>query len=797
MLRNHLKIARRNLWRHRGQFSLSAFSLFLGVTAFIIIIGYVQPLWMFDGFHSRAKSIVRLNTIVKLPEQTNEYAATSFVLGSDLSAYFPQIKSMVRLRTMPISLTIGDQVLDEGLTTFVDSTFLEVFSFPVIRGEASKVLDRPDGIVLSWAMAEKYFPNGDAVGQLIEATIFNESKTLVVTGVVENVPSNSSIQFDCLAPIALIADGYRTGYASLVPGHFTFFEMQDPAAIAQVSRALPAFVSERFPTQLREVIHLELQPLRTLYGRGNYQFDLGRKGNHSTLVGLALLGLVAMLVAVLNHINLMTTLGIRRSKEIAVRKVLGSSQMGIVMQYLMEGLLLSMAVIFMAGLMVLVLGSYLTAEFEMDLALSYLKGPLFWGRLFFTGLILTFLTSLYPAFFANRTPPVLSIKRKISNASTRFDLRKFLIPFQFASTIFFLGLAWVVIAQLNFVQQMDLGFNQQGVIEINVGDPMLTDRLTEIKQGLRSLASVEVVTASTSGINGAHAQATLICTQDSHSVQRLTDINYVDPGFLETYGVAILTGRDLSEEVPSDVGNALIINEAAAEAFGFEKSKYSVGQKMQKIARDTTSVTVIGVVQDYHSQSLYEDIEPLVWQMLPTAHQNILAVRLRASAAAAIPQVKEKWESLVSEVPFEFEFLDESIANSYQTDRQLSTFINIVSGILLFISCAGLYGMTLFVVEQRKSELGIRKILGASIQQLLIELNHQNLYFIVIAFVIAAPLSYYAAQQWLAQFSYRIPLTVIPFFGTLMICLTLVITSVASVTIKTARAHPIDAIREE
>lgn len=796
MFSHQLKLALRSMRRHLPSYIISSGGLLIGSTVFMLLICYVYPFLTFDQHFAHHERIARLNTLIQTPEQSNKYAASSYPIGPDIARYYPEIESQVRVRSMAADIEYENQPLEESFTLFADSNFFEVFDHQLLAGSLDDFRRDPLSIVITKEIAQKYFKDTDPLGKFLQIPQLGDNENLQIKAIVENPRENSSIQFTTVAHIRHMASGFGPTYASLGPGLSTFFLLHEGSSIQQLSDRLDAFRNNQVPEGLKDVMRFELQPIDQLHFSTEYLFDFGRKGSYGTLVGLLALGFLTLLIAVINYVNISTALGIKRAKDIAVRKVLGSSKNDIARLYFFEVTFTIILVILLAlGISFHSLGK-ISDWIDFDLITSSIPFQKVLLLFPFLLLVLILLAGSYPAFYLSKIKPVDLFKKEFKLYGNTWDLKKILTSFQFAITICFLLGATIIYDQLNFLKNRDLGFDQDQVLIVNTQVREIWDRITEIKSTIDQLPATVSSSISMSGIQGQHTQANFSLPDDTSDIALLMELNHVDFDFIKTYGSELLAGRTFSEEIPNDVEGSFIINEAAAEELGYSANTDILERRIMKTTRDTSYGKIIGVIADYHAHSLHQSISPMVWQIVPEGFKNVYAIRFSGPVQTALRQYEDAWNAM-GLGSFTYQFLDEQVAEQYGNERQLSTFISVVSLILIIISSSGLYGMMLFYIEEKKSEIGIRKILGASVEHLIFQLNKQHILLMCIGFIIGLPTAIYFTNKWLSEFAYHISPSWYHVAFALLICILIAFASISWLTWNATHQEPAEVLREE
>lgn len=796
MFSHQLKLALRSMRRHLPSYIISTGGLLLGCTVFMLLACYVYPFLTFDQHFKQHERIARLNTLIQTPEQSNQYAASSFPIGPDIARYYPEIKSQVRIRSMATDIEYDNQPLDESFTLFADSNFFEVFDHRVLAGSLDDFRKDPLSIVITEEIAQKYFKDINPLGQFFQIPQLGDNENLQIKAIVENPRENSSMQFTTVAHIRQMASGFGPTYASLAPGLSTFFLLHEGLSIQEVSDRLEAFRNSQVPEGLKDVMQFELQPIDQLHFSNDYLFDIGRKGSYGTLVGLLSLGFLTLLIAVINYVNISTALGIKRAKDIAVRKVLGSSKNDIARLYFFEATItLSIVILLALSITFYSLGK-VSEWIEFDLVVGSIPFQKILYIFSFLLLSLIVLTASYPAFYLSKIRPVDLFKKEFKLYGSTWDLKKILTSFQFAITICFMLGATIIYDQLNFLKNRDLGFDQDQVLIVNTQGNEIWDRITEIKSTIDQLPATISSSVSMSGIQGQHTQANFSLPDDTTDFALLMEINHVDFDFIKTYGSELLAGRPFSQDVPNDVEGSFIINEAAAEELGYNANTDILEKRLMKTTRDTSYGQIIGVIANYHAHSLHQAISPMVWQVVPEGFKNVYAIRFSGPVKTALRQYEDAWNTM-SLGAFDYQFLDEQVSEQYRNERQLSTFISVVSLILIIISSSGLYGMMLFYIEEKKTEIGIRKILGAGVEHLIFQLNRQHILLMSIGFVIGIPTALFFSNKWLTDFAYHVAPSWYHVVFALVTCIFVSFASISWLTWSATHREPAEVLREE
>ncbi|WP_020404045.1 ABC transporter permease [Gracilimonas tropica] len=783
MLRNYLKIAFRHLAKNKSYTFINTLGLGVGLAACIIIGLWVNYELSYDDYHQNSDQIYRV--------LNGDVAAIPPTLAPALKSDYPDLaENVVRYWPVksPSDIIYEDKQFAERNITFTDPEIFDVFTHPLVMGDKKTALSSSHRIVISESMAEKYFGAENPLGK----TMNMWGQDLEVSGIFEDVPLNSHHRFDFLVPIDLL----QTFMGNMMQnwtwsGFYTYIKLPEKVEPAQVETAIASifdkYSEEDFPAP-------QLQPLNDIYFEPAEK-DIASTGNFSYVIILATIAIVVLVVACINFMNLSTAYSTMRKKEVGMRKTLGAQRNQLIGQFLGEAILLSLMGLSVALILVEVslpffsnfTGSPLTMPYEH----SWVTILGFAGFALFVG---TFSGS-YPAFFLSRFKPMSALKQSDRTASSGGGLRKGLVVFQFAISIFLIVAALTVYSQINFMQEKDLGFNEEKVIITGA------ENYQNMKAELEKMPEVQQVSAA-QGVPGQRFPFYPIQTNemapDSLPTMRTLRVN---PGFIETLGMKMAMGRSFEEQIPTDATQAFVINQAAANYLGWDDP---VGKEISwyNFSEDGSSFEVakqgevIGVVDDFNYASLHNPVEPLIMHV--SQDINMAIVRLNAgSDQQTLAKIRETWNSVTPGSYFWYYFLDDELDRQYGAEQKLGQVFGGLTLLALFIACLGLLGLTTYSTQQRTKEIGIRKVMGAGVKQILVLLNTEVLKMIGIALIIAIPIAWYAMNQWLTEFAYRIEIGFGIFIFAGASALVIALLTVSWQSIKAAVANPIDSLRSE
>lgn len=788
MLKNYFKIALRNIIRHKAFSILNITGLAIGMACSILILLWVQNELSYDRFHANADQLYRLT------DNVGDFAAAVSPAGmaAGLQSEMPKIKTTVRMSKPYTSLLeTGTSKFEEKRVFYVDSNFLQVFSFPLIKGNPATALQRPDGILITEDMAKKYFGNTEAMGRIIRK---DNSSNAIVTGILANTPSNSHLQFDFILPMSSIAtmdnDLKNSVWENFNYYTYIQFNKNIHPFSADISK-LEAHIKQIYKKHLPDVkIDFHLQPLTSIHLHSDLQIDLPGKGNIQYVNIFFAVALFILAVACINFMNLATARSGRRAKEVGLRKVAGAGRHQLILQFLGESLVISFLSLLIAiGIVWLLLPAFNQLAGK-KLAIHLLNGNLVIS-LFAIALITGIISGSYPALFLSGFKPVAVLKGKMRLGIGNLIFRNGLVVAQFVVSIILLVGTAVVYMQLNFIKNKNLGFEKGNLLYI----PMTGD-IWGKQQALKTALQQNTLTSDFSVISD--LPTNLITGtidvewegRDPKSQIVIPNID-VDENFPHVFGMKMLNGRSFSNEFKSDSTN-FVVNEKAVHLMGMNISN-AIGKTL---SFGSKKGTIIGVVNDFNFKPLQYVIDPLVLRL--NTDGGIVVVRtLPGNTEATIKALDKIFSNLNPAYPFTYNFLDKDLDNLYRGEQQMGSIFNLFAILAIFISSLGLYGLSAFMAEQRTKEIGVRKVLGASFFSIVYLLSRNFTKLILIAVAIAVPVSWLAIDNWLKGFAYRIDISWVIFLAASIVALLIALFTVSYESIKAAVANPVKSLRSE
>ena len=784
---SYFKIAWRNLFRQKAFSFINIFGLAIGMACSILILFWVQDELSYDRFHAHADQLYRITT--STPDI--KAAVSAAPMGAALQAEMPEVKNTVRLSSSTNLFSVGERKFEEKRVFFADATFLKLFSFPLRQGNPKTALQRPDGILITEAMAQKYFGKAEALGQIIRK---DNQDNFTVTGILANVPANSHLQVDFILPISFIARTDRDLKENRW-GNFNFYTyvqlhanaVSSPQAFQKLNQRVNQFFQKNYD---KLKIDFQLQPVTSIHLHSDLLRGIPGNGSIQYVRIFSVVAFFIMAVAGINFMNLATARSARRAKEVGLRKVIGAQRSQLIGQFLGESLIISGLALLLA---ILLVGALLPAF--NHLAAKNLTLNLRDAQMLFSLLGLALITGLvsgsYPAIFLSGFQPVKVLKGAFKIGAGNVFFRNGLVVTQFVVSIVLLVGTAVVYKQLQYIQNKHLGFDKENLVYLPMtGELWNKQQSLEIELKRNPLTS-QFTTVSNLPTNLTTGTINVQWEGKDPASQPVFPEMAVDENFISVFKMKLLSGRNFSAKLKSDTAN-YIVNETALRIMGMTEAT-AIGKSL---SFGGVKGTIIGVVQDFNFKPMQHAIEPLVLYFRPW--NSTVVVRTPPGNTEATIQALEKISRQLNPAfPFTYNFLDQDIANLYQSEQRMGHIFNVFAVLAIFISCLGLYGLSAFMAEQRTKEIGVRKVLGASVWDIVYLLSKNFTKLLVLAMVIAVPLAWWAMHSWLAGFAYRIGVNWMILLAACLTALLIAGLTVSYESVKAAVANPVKALRRE
>ncbi|MEO8471721.1 MAG: FtsX-like permease family protein [Chryseolinea sp.] len=800
MFKNYLKTALRNLGRQGTSTVINLSGLTLGITCSLVLFLLVRHMSSFDEFHSRGDRIYRVVHQSKGNHGKEYTAGVPAVLPDAFRLDFPEAEEVVFTSyrsdaTIVIPQANGTPKLyqEKTGTVYTQSNFFKVFDQPIVSGNKTTPLDDPNTATISRRSALKYFGTEDALGQVVK---FGD-KEFRITGIMENPPKNTDFPFDLmLSHITIKKANEENGWNSIWSDEQCYFLLKENQPLSAIESRLKAFTEKYQGKDNRDEPLFTVQPLREIHfddRYGTYTYATASKG---VLIGMAAIAIILVITACINFVNLATAEAIKRSKEVGIRKALGSTRAQLIGQFLGEtsivALISSMVSIALAQLSLTLLNPFLKLELSFDI----LHDPALWAYLIGVTIVVAMFSGLYPAFVVSGYNPALALKNLISNKnSSGYNLRRALVVGQFVISQFFIFGTIVLVNQMDYFKSKDLGFNKDAIIVV----PIPEDETPPAGTGSGKMRTLRDELLRSTGVVGASLNST---PPSSGSVSGTsfeiegkdeffeTQVKQIDGNYIDLYEMKVIAGENIAD---LDTAQNFVVNEQFCHTVGF-KPEEIIGKEIKMWGK---RLPVKGVVKDFHTVSLRDPIEATIMLNRLRGYESLsLKVNVR-QATAVIDKLKPMWEHAYPQAIFSYQFLDEQLREFYETEERMSVLLGIFSSIAILIGCLGLFGLATFLANQKTKEIGVRKVLGASVESIVILFTKEYIKLIGIGFLISAPLAWYIMNQFLQEFTYRIEIGPGIFVIGLVTTLLIAMMTVGYKSFKSAIANPAHSLRSE
>lgn len=802
MLKSYFKIAFRNLIRFKAYSLINIFGLAIGIAACIIILLFVTDEVSFDKHNEKAGRIYRVHTRGKLLGNELNMAVSPAPLGETMVNDFPEVTASARIFYTPnMLIRYNDNVFNETRFFWADSSILDIFTIRFIQGDPKTALDQPHTVILTESLTEKYFGNEDPMDKIIN---MEDGTPYTIKGVIENCPPNSHFRYDMFASLSSWGGNERNDFW-VSNNFYTYILLKEGTSATGLQKKLPEFARKYAGPQLQQLLGITfdealargynyefiMQPLVNIHLNSHLDYEIEPNSDIRYVYIFSVIALFILFIACINFMNLSTARSSIRSKEVGIRKVLGSSKARLVLQFLAESTLLTFFSVLIAIVLVeIFLPSFGTLAGK-ELRTGYFDNFLVIPALVITIIIVGTIAGTYPAFFLSSFQPVKVLKGG-AGAVSRNWLRSGLVIFQFTITIVLFICTFIVAGQMKYIQEKNLGFDKEHVLVIQRAWT-LENQVQAFKDEL--MKNTDIISVSnTDNLPGRNFNQTVFKPEDAPLSQQYPLATMgTDYDFAKTLGLKVLDGRFFSKEISTDT-TAVVLNE---EAVKFMELKDPLGKRLILPGQNNPPITIVGILRDFHYESLRQKIRPLA-VFINKGGTQFLAVRIKPhKVSQSVHFIQGQYKKFVPDKPFEYFFLDDDFNNLYQSEQKTGQIFSAFSILAIFIACLGLLGLTAFTVERRIKEIGIRKVLGASVSKIIFLIAKEFLKWIIIANLIAWPIAYYFMNNWLENFAYRAGITLWSFIYSGVIALIIALLTVSSQIIKAAASNPVEALRYE
>ncbi|NML23668.1 FtsX-like permease family protein [Pseudoflavitalea sp. G-6-1-2] len=795
MFRNYFKTALRNLWRHRTFSLINVMGLTIGMTACFLIFLYVRFEMSYEAFHPKADRIYRAVADLKTPSETINANTVAYAVGPHAAMEMPEIESFCRIQKNHLIVRYGDKKFKEEISALADSTAFNMFGWEMIKGNPQTALNDPFTVVLTESAAKKYFGDEDPMGKTVFLT--EEGFPTMVTGIMKDLPENTLVKgsmFSSMASFSKVFKGMNDNWGSY--GSQTYFLLKPGTDPKALEKKFPAFLeknngeeqrrSKMFPT-------IYLEPFKDIHLYSTR--DENKGGLVTNIYIFSIIAAFILLIACINFVNLTTARSTERAKEVGVRKVVGADRTQLIRQFLGESLIIS----FIAFALTLFLSAGLLPMFNTLAGVTVSKSifsnwhyiALLLGAAAFFGL----LAGIYPALVLSSFRPIVVLKGRFATGTRGILLRKGLVVTQFTISIALIIATLVVYFQTQYMRSFNVGFNKDQMVVLQTEGDKAQATLRDV---LRNVPGVKSSTLSSTVPGGDWLGAYSEIENKAGEMQVANlHLYFVDFDYMNEYNMQMVAGRRFSRDFMTDTTQAMVVNEATTRMFGYDKPQDALGKKFNQWGR---AGTIIGVMKDFHYTSLQSAIEPLVFRMEKDGSKNYSKITINVDGnhiPETMAAVEKKWKELIPNMPFSYTFLDEMLDNQYRSEQKFGKLFLNFAVLAILISCLGLLGLTSYSTIQRTKEIGIRKVMGASVTDILHLLSKEFMLLAIVAFCIGVPIAWFFMHKWLQEFAYRIDIGwwMFALAGTLSLLIGLF--TISFMAVKAAVANPVKSLRTE
>ncbi len=799
MLQTYFKIATRNLARHRANSFVNLAGLVLGLASVLVIVLYVQNELSYDDFHPDADRLYRVNTTAYFMDEPVTFSGTSLMLRQAILDEIPQVEAAVYKRSLSTNepLKASDKFHYNYRFSCVQKEFFELFNFPVIEGNAEGFFNGPFNVLISSSFAARIFDMEDPVGQIISTERGGKTYRLTVVGVLADLPENTHLnnKWDGIDMISSM-ETYRSMYNYVLAWDIN--DMNDPTYVKLRAGAdekeVVNEINELLKRKVGEELNYEhdLQPIQDIYlnTRGS---EIDSEGDMAQVYTFSLIGLLILAIACINYINLTTAKVAMRTKEVGVRKVLGARKRQFLVQFIVEAFLLSFAALILSLLVVGFLLPYANNVLDLNLQFTFFENTDLMIGLVLLLTLVSLMSGGFPGFYLSKFSSVNLLKSAITIRNSKISFRRILVVFQFGISAAIIVCTLVIVNQLNFIRNIELGFDKESVVYVALPHREMGEKANLLKDAFNKISEVKSASFTGFALGAGRAMAQHIQMggeyDDSFQLTLPVDFDYAN-----TMSMEMQTGRWFDQSLATDLDQGLVVNEAFVKYFKIENP---IGFTMDRAEQPGT---IIGVVKDFHFSSLYNDIEPLVMHMTRDYSWNYTNMALKLNAGKVentMVQLEESWSTVFPNRPFEWSFLDTQLETLYRKEVVFGGIFKAFALIAIAVSCLGLLGLVSFSVERRSREIGIRKVLGASISNILSLVTKEFSKLVIVGFLISIPAAYFFLSGWLDDFKYHIDIGYSSFVWAGVLILAIAWLTISYISVRAAKSNPVDALKQE
>ncbi|MDO5970848.1 ABC transporter permease [Flavivirga aquimarina] len=801
MIRNYIKIAWRNLIKNKAISSINIIGLAIGIASCLLIVLFVLDELSYDRFNERKDEVFRVVFRANVNGELIKEAVVMPPVAQTLKQEFPEVVDATRFKRIPSpKVSYEKNNYRNGKFAYVDPNFFDVFTLPIIKGNKVAPLDKPNTIVLTKNEAIKYFGKEDPIGKIL---LVNDLQ-FEITAIIDNMPNNSHFHFDMLASMVGYSAAKNTSWMN--SGFYTYLVLKKGLDYKSLESKFSAIIEKYMGPQMKEEtgmtfaeftkdnqLGLFLQPLTDIHLNSDFSSasTLEQGGDMKSVYIFCSIALFMLLIACVNFMNLSTASATKRAKEVGVRKVLGSKKSQLIGQFLTEAFFSTAAAMLLAVILIVIMLPFFNNLFDKELQMTYLLEPQIVFTLVSLLIVISLLAGVYPAFYIASFKPIAALKSKFLSTGNKKGVRSGLVVFQFVISAGLILATLIVDKQMTFIQNKDIGYNKKQLLVLRESY-FLGPNQTSFKNQILTDPRVERVTSSghvPAGVTNNSVTGIYV----NQKFDRRVNIFYIDDEYIPTMGMKLIEGRNFSNNFGADSLN-IIVNETTINKLGYGSNP--IGKTMIiGVNDDLKTFKIIGVVKDFHFRSLHQKIEPLI--MLNKSSSGLIVRAKGADMSGLITSISKLWNNYQVNEPFTYTLLDDSYNETYMAEQRMGTILKIFAILTIFIACLGLFGLVTFTTEQRFKEIGVRKVLGSTVSQIVLMISEYFIKLVMVSFAIAFPLGYYSMNIWLQDFAYRTKIEWPTFLiaGFITICIAFITISFRS--IKAAQTNPIKSLRTE
>jgi putative ABC transport system permease protein len=787
MLKNLIKTAIRHIVKHFGYSILNILGLTLGITSALFLIIYVADEVSYDRYHEKADRIYRVSSSIKEPDDQFTWIFAQIPFGPQVVHDYPEVQSSVRFINMPRALyKFEDKEFNEENFYYVDSTLFDIFTYKVIKGEIKSALLAPKKIILTEKIANKYFGKSDPIGK----TLTTGTDTYEVTGVIQDVPTNSHFRFDAVAARNNLPKQLGSWGNFGVFTYLLFPEKFNVKAFeTKMQGMFDAYMKTIFgPLKISITYHLE--PLTRIHLYSTNASEPEPTGSITYVYIFAIVAIFLVLIASMNYMNLATARSTRRAREVGLRKVVGSRRGPLVLQFLSESVVFTLISLLISIVLIIVLLPKFNLLAGKAFNFHVIYSPVVLLSMLAVILIVGIIGGSYPAFFLSRFSPVTVLKGEVTQGSAGSLFRKILVVIQFTVSVIMIICTLVVFRQLNYLKTTDQGFDQKNVVGLQLNGPMIR-KYPVLKQSLLENQNVKYVTSTNTAVGEGSGKVIFNVETDQGMSQRGVNFAVVDHDFIETLGIKMVKGREFQQDMPSDTLTGVVVNETFAKRMNWTEP---VGKKVE--LKPFIDGRVIGVMKDYHQTGMYNAIESLMLLYRPL--NNVIYIKLSGSdTKQTLSFIEKKWKEIFPDQPFVYTYLSERFNRQFEADDKRGLVFTMFTILAILIACLGLFGLASYMVEQRTREIGIRKVFGANENTILGLISKDFLILVAIGIVIAVPIAYYFMNRWLENYVYRTKIEVPLLLTAALLTILITFLTISYKSYQAAIMNPARALKSE